>query len=226
MPRMQKSWQKCPLIVPLVVVEYSFDDDEVISSYYTLWHRLVKSKRGSFLSLFPHIPHLLAYVFSLSLSSEFYYKFDLALFIYSMTAPMCTYIDRNPLFLFSFLPPFHQLLVVCTLIFVQMDEGTKRETTVARSKSLCDEWRSNARHKVHSLAYAGTKERKKGKIHDETLMSVLVFFSWIRNSRARVSQLDGRWLVSRSHRGHCGRRNPISKMMGATLVRTPMSTQK
>lgn len=66
MPCMQKSWQKCPLIVPLVVVEYSFDDDEVISSCYTLWHRLVKSKRGFFLSLFPHIPHLLAYVFSLS----------------------------------------------------------------------------------------------------------------------------------------------------------------
>lgn len=132
----------------------------------------------------------------LSLSSEFYYKFDLALFIYSMIAPMCTYIDRNPLFLFSFLPPFHQLLVVCTLIFVQMDEGTKRETTVARSKSLCDEWRSNARHKVHSLAYAGTKERKKRKIHDETLMSVLVFFhEFVILERAYRSSMEDGWFL-------------------------------
>jgi len=34
-----EKFTKVPTYCPLVAVKYSFDDDEVISSYYTLWHR-------------------------------------------------------------------------------------------------------------------------------------------------------------------------------------------
>lgn len=34
-----EKFTKVPTYCPLVAVECSFDDDEVISSYYTLWHR-------------------------------------------------------------------------------------------------------------------------------------------------------------------------------------------
>lgn len=72
------------------------------------------------------------------------------------------------------------------------DGWVKREATIVRPKNLCCWW-SSARHKVHALVYAGTKEKREKKYHDETLMSTLVF-PWIRNSQ------EGE--VSRSHRGH------------------------
>lgn len=73
-----------------------------------------------------------------------------------------------------------------------MKEQNGKQRSLGRKVFVTNDGRVRGIKYIRSRTQGQRKEekKKKKKIHDETLMSVLVF-SWIRNSRARVSQ--ARW---------------------------------
>lgn len=106
-----EKFTKVPTYYPLVAVECTFDVDEVISSYYTLWHHkewpVRERKESPF--LFPPLKVTLVRGFFFRI---LYHEFGVALFIYSMTISTCVYVaERNPLYLFPLFVFFHLFIV-------------------------------------------------------------------------------------------------------------------
>lgn len=141
-----KVHKKVPTYYPLVAVKYSFDDDEVINSYYTLWHRRREWSRSESekesLFLFPP-PQCFLLTRGFFSFFESYHEFGLMLFIYFFFFFL---LDDNPRmrvrctqstsFSSSFFPSTHRLHDN----FHTDGRVKKREATIARPKSLC-RWR-------------------------------------------------------------------------------------